>query len=139
MVRYPFDKSRRFRCGVNSDICIDDHLICDGVADCDPGTNSSDDEIICPWQNAQSTQRRFTCENGTEIDQLQRCDTVPDCAKGEDEYYCFIGDPQILYSYDAMRFTQLEDILVYPPVSDQRLFRPENPRFMQDLPTKMGQ
>ncbi len=135
--RYPLEKLRRFRCGGSSDVCIDANLLCDGIADCDQPTNSSDDEIVCPWRKAYANHREFVCENGTVINKRQRCDSFRDCKNGEDEYYCFISDPGDLYLEHLPSFNQLEDIIVYPPLNDQNFHRQENARHMWTLSKQM--
>lgn len=67
------------------------------------------------------------------------CDTFPDCAKGEDEYYCYISDPVGRYSYRELQYTQLEDMVVYPPITNQDLHRRESTRPMRNLLKKTEQ
>lgn len=63
--------------------------ICDRKSDCP----LKDDELLCAWHlNSACSNNHFTCENGTCVPKLKRCNGEIDCwPKGEDEWACELG------------------------------------------------
>jgi hypothetical protein len=113
--RYPTDKGRRFRCG-ESNLCISEKQLCDGVSDCQ-SVNNNDDELLCPWRltnGTNSTKRYFQCEDKVKFDLYVRCDGIMDCSNGEDEYFCYLSDPPSSGKMISSSNSLLGDFVVYP-------------------------
>ncbi|XP_076348195.1 uncharacterized protein LOC143245825 [Tachypleus tridentatus] len=68
-----------FHC-MDSEVCVLETSLCDGVSDCPKGDDES--SLICGC-----LPNEFSC-NGTCIVDIRRCDTRVDCPDGSDEESC---------------------------------------------------
>jgi hypothetical protein len=86
--KYPMNLRKRYRCN-QSDICIDPMSMCNGLKDCP----NLDDELLCPWMLNKNLLAitDFQCQKESEKkSNVLRCDNIPTCDLGEDEWLCNI-------------------------------------------------
>lgn len=78
---------REFKCAGGKSACLDLIYRCDGVGDCDDGSDESD-EFCKGEQSACARSNQFMCADGKCLRSFQLCDGFADCLTGEDETEC---------------------------------------------------
>lgn len=83
-------------CGGSNPRCIPRSFVCDGLGDCDDG--SDEFESVCGTFPPSCPEGLFACSNGQCVRTDAKCNGVDDCSDGSDEVDC--KDDDIDFSGD---------------------------------------